>query len=141
MKRNRCPDNIGEAGAADRFGKKAILREKGGVSTLITDPKRKASIHSRVNGMKKEERREREREINLYKKKNIYEQIHKYHRRDRSNDGESEVREAEKRKNNKKKKSGGGKAMLIRRGNIRAARGIGRKYERRILSGRNVNVS
>lgn len=51
------------------------------------------------------------------------------------------MREAEKRKNNKKKKSGGGKAMLIRRGNIRAARGIGRKYERRILSGRNVNVS
>lgn len=31
--------------------------------------------------------------------------------------------------------------MLIRRGNIRAARGIGRKYERRILSGQNVNVS
>lgn len=51
------------------------------------------------------------------------------------------MREAEKRKNNKKKKSGGEKAMLIRRGNIRAARGIGRKYERRILSGRNVNVS
>lgn len=61
LKRNRCPDNIGEAGAADRFGKKAIPREKGGVSTLITDPKRKASIHSRVNGMKKR-RKERERE-------------------------------------------------------------------------------
>lgn len=88
----------------DRFGKKAIPREKGGVSTLITDRKRKASIHSRVNGMKKEERREREREINLYKKKNIYEQIHKYHRGDRSNDGESEVREAEKRKKIIKKK-------------------------------------
>lgn len=67
LKRNRCRDNIGEAGAADRFriGKKAIPGEKGGVlpprSTLITDRKRKASIHSRVNEVKKEEKK-RERE-------------------------------------------------------------------------------
>ena len=65
LKRNRCPDNIGGAGTADRFGKKAIPGEKGGVLpprlTLITDRKRKPSIHSRVNDMKKRKGRGRER--------------------------------------------------------------------------------
>ena len=37
------------------------------------------------------------------KKKNVYEQIHKYHRGDRSNDGEFEVKQARERKNKKKK--------------------------------------
>ena len=68
------------------------------------------------------------------KKKNVYEQIHKYHRGDRSNDGEFEVKQARERKNKKKKikkkgreRSDGGKAMVIRRGNMRAVQGIGEK--------------
>ena len=63
------------------------------------------------------------------KKKNVYEQIHKYHRGDRSNDGEFEVKKKKKKKIKKKgrERSDGGKAMVIRRGNMRAVQGIGEK--------------
>ena len=100
LKRNRCPDNIGGAGTADRFGKKAIPGEKGGVLppclTLITDRKRKPSIHSRVNDMKKRKGRGREREKEKEGKRERKKEKERERKRERKKEREKREREREK---------------------------------------------